>query len=49
MIAVHSKVIRARSGRQEPGRHDRSHNFSDRASTKNDDNLVIIRAIRSWR
>jgi phosphatidylserine/phosphatidylglycerophosphate/cardiolipin synthase-like enzyme len=43
MIAVHSKVIVLDPAGKNPVVMTGSHNFSDRASTKNDDNLVIIR------
>jgi phosphatidylserine/phosphatidylglycerophosphate/cardiolipin synthase-like enzyme len=43
MIAVHSKVIVIDPAGKNPVVMTGSHNFSDRASTKNDDNLVIIR------
>jgi phosphatidylserine/phosphatidylglycerophosphate/cardiolipin synthase-like enzyme len=42
MIAVHSKVIVIDPAGENPVVMTGSHNFSDRASTKNDDNLVII-------
>jgi phosphatidylserine/phosphatidylglycerophosphate/cardiolipin synthase-like enzyme len=42
MIAVHSKVIVIDPAGKNPVVMTGSHNFSDRASTKNDDNLVII-------
>ncbi|MGY3132632.1 phosphatidylserine/phosphatidylglycerophosphate/cardiolipin synthase-like enzyme [Bradyrhizobium sp. USDA 4501] len=43
MIAVHSKVIVLDPAGKNAVVMTGSHNFSDRASTKNDDNLVIIR------
>jgi len=43
MIAVHSKVIVLDPAGKNPVVMTGSHNFSDRASTKNDDNLIIIR------
>lgn len=43
MIAVHSKVIVLDPAGKNPVVMTGSHNFSDRASTKNDDNLVIVR------
>ena len=43
MIAVHSKVIVLDPAGGNPVVMTGSHNFSGRASTKNDDNLVIIR------
>jgi phosphatidylserine/phosphatidylglycerophosphate/cardiolipin synthase-like enzyme len=42
MIAVHSKVIVIDPSGKHPVVMTGSHNFSKRASTKNDDNLVII-------
>jgi phosphatidylserine/phosphatidylglycerophosphate/cardiolipin synthase-like enzyme len=42
MIAVHSKVIVIDPAGKNPVVMTGSHNFSARASTKNDDNLVII-------
>jgi hypothetical protein len=42
MIAVHSKVIVIDPAGKNPIVMTGSHNFSDRASTKNDDNLVIV-------
>jgi phosphatidylserine/phosphatidylglycerophosphate/cardiolipin synthase-like enzyme len=42
MIAVHSKVIVLDPAGKNPVVMTGSHNFSGRASTKNDDNLVII-------
>jgi phosphatidylserine/phosphatidylglycerophosphate/cardiolipin synthase-like enzyme len=42
MIAVHSKIIVIDPAGENPVVMTGSHNFSDRASTKNDDNLVII-------
>ena len=42
MIAVHSKVIVLDPAGKNPIIMTGSHNFSERASTKNDDNLVIV-------
>jgi phosphatidylserine/phosphatidylglycerophosphate/cardiolipin synthase-like enzyme len=42
MIAVHSKIIVIDLAGAHPVVMTGSHNFSKRASTKNDDNLVII-------
>jgi phosphatidylserine/phosphatidylglycerophosphate/cardiolipin synthase-like enzyme len=43
MIAVHNKVIVIDPAGDNPVVMTGSHNFSDRASRKNDDNLIIVR------